>query len=866
MEVPTSESVPTGSSASAVASAEGDARVAAAYGGLLRRLFAWAFLPVSVPLTAGPQLRALAAQGTVVYVGRSSALVTFLYFQQLFLRLGAPVAEAIQGLGISVWRPWGRMVAGRASVRAPYHENVSKAVQEGRSAMVFLRGSGSLTGQMMLDVRDQFPALVAMQRGRDKPIFLVPQLLVWERRPRKLRRSFWDVLFGEVDAPGFFRSLFALLWNRHRAFVKFGEPINLKKVLEDFSALDDAQIARRVRGALHQHLARETRVITGPPIKSADRLIEETLRDRTLRSTLTEVARERGRADGSVEKEAEKDLREIAARFSPRAIDFMRWALDYVFNKIYDGILYEEKDIAQIAATASRTPIIVCPGHKSHIDYLILSYLFHISGLSTPHIAAGINLDFPPIGTLFRKSGAFFIRRSFKNDRVYGAVLKAYIRMLLRDGFTQEFFVEGSRSRTGKVLMPKFGMVAMEVEAWLDKVRPDVAFVPTSIAYERIIEGKSYAAELAGGEKKAEDLGQLLQARKVLTSRYGRIHIRFDKPILLTELAKQRGVELETCTEEQKRGLVRALGFRIIEGINRATALTPSALLCSALLATDRRGLTKPELIDRMDFLLRLVVESGGLLAFENQPGALEPSGDSPIHEALVAFEKDKSIVTHTTGGQSIYSSPDQSRVSLDFYKNSSIHFFVADALIATSLLSTESSSRTAVEWRTQELSRHFKQEFIYGGGGFGQLFAKRVARLVDLGLVTDGGGELRVTESGKDRVRFLADLVVNFVESYLAANEALSLLLKAPLERKELVKQAMDRIRASFFAGHVRRYESVSKVTLENAFDLFEEQGVLTRTGEKGKLRALGSAYASQTVIDARVAAMRSFLIPKAD
>jgi glycerol-3-phosphate O-acyltransferase len=866
MEAPSSESVPTGTrDPSELSAAEGDARVAAAYGGILRRLFAWAFLPVAVPPTAGPQLRSLAAQGTVVYVGRSAALVTFLYFQQLFVRLGAPIAEAIQGLGISVWHPWGRLVAGRLSVRAPHHEDVTGAVKAGRSAMVFLRGAGSITGQM-LEVRDQFPALVAAQRTLDRPIFLVPQLLVWERRPRKLRRSLLDVVFGEVDAPGFFRSLFALVWNRHRAFVKFGEPINLKKVIEDFSALDDRQIARRVRGALHQHLARETRVITGPPLKDSERLIQETLRDRTLRSTLAEVARERGRADGSVEKEAEKDLREIAARYSPRMIDFMRWGLDYVFNRIYDGILYDEAGIQQIASTSARTPIIVCPGHKSHIDYLILSYLFNISGLNTPHIAAGINLNFFPLGTMFRKSGAFFIRRSFRNDKVYGAVLKAYARKLLRDGFTQEFFVEGSRSRTGKVLMPKFGMLTMEVEAWVDNVRPDVAFVPTSIAYERIIEGKSYAAELAGAEKKAEDLGQLLQARKVLTSRYGRIHIRFDKPILLAELAASRGVDRANCTEEQKRGLVRALGFRIIEGINRVTALTPAALLSSALLATDRRGLGKDELIDRMDFLMKLVLDSGGLLAFENEPGALEPSGDSPIHEALVAFEKEKSILVLKTDGQSIFSVPEKQRVSLDYYKNSAIHFFVADALVATTLLSTESKARTAIEWRTQELSRHFKQEFIYGAGGFGRLFAGRIERFAKLGLVEEKDGEIHVTEAGLPRIRLLADLMVNFVESYVAANEALSSLLKSPMDRNALVVQTMGRIDAAYHTGRVRRFESKSKVPLENAFELFEEQGILVKTGEKGRQRALAPASASQAAIDGRVNAIRSFLIPKAD
>ncbi len=836
--------------------------LAGAYGGILRRIFRLAFLPVRVPPTAGERLRALGQQGTVVYVGRSAALITFLYFQQLFVRLGAPIAEAVQGLAVTLWAPWGRLIGGRAAVRAPYHDDVVRAVKANKGAMVFLRKPGSLAGQIR-DLKDAFPGLVAAQRELDRPIFLVPALLIWERRPGHIRKTLLDVLFGEVEAPGFFRSFFVLVWNRNRAFVKFGEPINLKQVVQDFAGADDAIIARKVRGSLNQHLARETRVVVGPPLKDPERHIEETLRDRSLRSTLSEVARERGLADGSVEREAEKDLREIAARYSPRMIDLMRWGLDIVFNRLYDGIYYREEDIQRIGASAARMPIVICPSHKSHTDYLVLSYVFHVSGLTVPHIAAGINLSFWPLGTIFRKSGAFFIRRSFRNDKVYSAVLKAYMRKLLRDGFTQEFFIEGGRSRTGKVLTPKFGMLGMDVEAWLDGVQPDVSFIPTSIAYERIVEAKSYAQELAGGEKKKEDLGQLLQARKVFSSRYGPIHLRFDEPISLAELARQRGVERTTCTEEQKRGLVRALGFRIIEGVNRVTALTPSALLCSALLAHDRRGLAAADLIDRMSFLLKLAVDSGGRLSFENTPGALDPLGNGPLHEAFVGFEKEKAIVVHRSGGEAIFSAPDQQRMTLDYHKNSAIHFFVADALFATALLTSASHDRATIESRTQALSRHFKQEFIYGAGGFAALFEKRIARFRALGLLRAEDGALVPLESGLPRIRLLADLLVNFVESYMIANEVLSLLLKGPLEKKDLVTQSMGRIRAAYLAGKLRRSESVSKVTLENAFELFEEQGILLKTGEKGKLRTLAPAVASQQAIDARVAELRGFLVP---
>lgn len=839
-------------------------RLAAAYGWLLRPLLGWAFGPVQVPPELGPRLHALAQRGTVVYVGRSAAFVTFLFFQHLALRLGAPVAQAVVGMGARLWQPWGRLVAGRWPARAPFGEDAGAAVRAGRSAFVFLRKPGSLVASVM-GLKDPFPALVAAQRLLARPILLVPQLLIWERRPPTMRRTLLDVLFGEPEAPGLWRSLLAFLTNRRRAFVKAGEPIDLQAVLAEHAGLEDEVVARKVRGALSQHLARETRVVTGPRLKTPERLIEETLRERSLRGTLAEVARERGRADGSVEREAEKDLREIAARYSGRTIEFMKWLLDIVFERIYDGVEVDAAGLERVRRVSAQMPIIMCPSHKSHIDYLVMSHVFYTEGLITPHIAAGINLDFWPVGTLFRKSGAFFIRRSFKGDKVYGAVLKAYIRKLLKDGFSQEFFVEGGRSRTGKVLLPKFGMLAMEVDAWVDGVRPDVAFVPSWIGYAQIIEAKSYAHELGGGEKKAEDLGALLRAPQVLTSRYGRVYIRFDEPLSLALVAKERAFDREHHTEEQKRALVRALGFRIVDGINRATALTPSGLLCTALLAHDQRGLAAPDLVDRMEFLLRLVRDAGGALSFTYEPGALDPLGQGPIHEARLALEREKQLVHHQGGGEHIFQVPDESRIALDYQKNTALHFFVPDALLATALLTTPGAARPEVQARTLALSRLLKQEFIYAPGTFQRLFERRVARFVELGILAETDGVLAATAAGAARLRLLADLLVNFVEGYASAAEALGLLLKGPMDAREFVRTAMDRTRAAFLAGRLRKFESRSKVMLESAMALFEEQGVLVRAGDRGRQRALAPAHAKAELVQARVAGIRTFLVGKA-
>lgn len=841
-------------------------RIERAYGGILQRAFRWAFQPVTYPAAASENLRALADRGPVVYVSRSAAFVTFVFFQHLFLRIGAPVAQAVVGLGSPVWAFWGRFLAGRRVVRAPLKDDVVRAVSNGENAMVFLRRPGSLVAQAVLSAKDPFPALVRAQRTLDRPIHLVPQILIWERRPPALRKSLFDALFGEPEAPGLFRSLISFLWNRRRAFVKFGEPVDLKAFLDRNPGATDEIIARKVRGVLHQHLARETRVVTGPPLKSSERLIRETLRDRGLRATLAELTRERGKADSALEREAEKDVREIAAQYSPRMIDFLGWLLGLVFERIYDGVDVDEAGVDRLKQVASRGPLVVCPSHKSHIDYLVMSFVFYRRGLVPPHIAAGINLSFWPLGPVFRRSGAFFIRRSFKGDRVYAAALKAYVRKLVKDGFSQEFFVEGQRSRTGKVLLPRYGMLAMEVDAWIDGVRPDITFCPTWIGYAQIIEGSAYARELAGGEKKKEDLGALLRAPTVLTSRYGRVYIRFDEPVSLEAIAKERGFDRDSHTDEDKRRLTRALGFRIVEGINRATALTPSGLLSTALLAHDRRGLTAPDLRDRLEFLARLAQDAGGTTTFQLTPEALDPLGTGPIREARAALEKAKSITVHETGGEHIFQVVPAERVAMDYPKNTALHFFVPDALLATALLTSKGRGRADLQARTLAVSRLFKHEFIYPAGGFAPLFDRRVARFEQLGLVRVEGGEVHPTPGGAPRLRLLADLVVNFVESYIVATDALSLLLTAPREQRELLKLTLERARASYLAGRIRKYESLSRVTFENALVHFEELGVLEKTGEKGRSLRLSEPNRSTEALAARLDEVRAFLVEKAE
>ena len=801
------------------------ARRPAQYGPFARWLLGRMFDPVPFPESELPKLRK-AAEATPVYVLRSSSLLNLLVFNWIFAKVGLPIARAATGLGYRIFAPFARWYLGGDQIRSANGgavDNVVEAVKRGEAAMVFLRAPRTLPSAVSR-LADPFPALVALQRSQpDKPIALVPLTFLWRKRPKKLGGSWRDFFLGDPEEPGAIRTLLYAR-NRRNAYIKVGETVLLSDIDAMQGGSEPARVARRVRGWLHQHLARETRVVTGPPLKPAARVIDETLRDLTLRRTLAEIAREKGRADDSVEREARKDLREIAARYNPIGVDILKIFLDFVFNRIYDGVDVDAQGMQRLVEASGKAPLILCPCHKSHIDYMILSIVCDDYGLQPPHIAAGDNLNFWPVGRLLRAGGAFFIRRSFKGDRIYSATMGAYVKRLLQDGFTQEFFIEGGRSRTGKLLPPKFGMLTLEVDAWLTGVRPDAYFAPISLSYEKIVEARSYQHELLGGEKQKEDAKALLGATSVLRSRYGRITIRIDEPISLAQVFRERGVDPKNHTAEEKKKLVQYLGLKIAAGINAAAPLAPIGLASAVLLSHDRRALAESELLDRADFLHAAALDCGAR-ADKESPRAV-------VMKAVDSLCADATLRRHEAGAERFYSVPEERRMVLDYHKNSILHFLVAPAILAAAVRSFRGQQAPLPELmrRAKDASRWLKYDFIYPPGkSFESTVEETFHLLFRWGLVEKAGTDaIMPVARGARMLALLADLLRPFGEAVWVTADALQLLLSGPLASKEWLRLALDRGRAAYLAGRVNRLEALTKPTLENALATFRDRGVV--------------------------------------
>jgi glycerol-3-phosphate O-acyltransferase len=815
--------LPAAPEKSALAASPG---AAASYGPFARWLLRRLFEPVAFPVEEVPKLQQ-AAQATPVYVLRSSSLLHLLYFNWTFAKLGLPIARAATGLGYRIFVPFARWYLGGPQIKAKERGEIAQvveAVRRGEAAMVFLRAPRTLPSAVST-LSDPFPALLELQRAQpQRPIALVPLTFLWRKRPKRLGGSLRDAIFGNPEEPGAIRTFLGYLSGRKNAYVKVGEPVLLTDVEAMNRDSEPERVARRVRGWLHQHLARETRVVTGPPLKPPARVIEETLRDLSLRRALAEIASEKGRDAGSVEEEARKDLREIAARYNPLIVDLLKRFLNFVFNRIYDGVDVDEAGMRRLVEASRKAPLILCPCHKSHIDYMILSMICDDYGLQPPHVAAGDNLNFWPVGRLLRAGGAFFIRRSFKGDRIYSATMGAYVKRLLQDGFTQEFFIEGGRSRTGKLLPPKFGMLTLEVDAWLTGVRPDAYFAPVSLSYEKIVEARSYQRELLGGEKQKEDAKALLGATRILRSRYGRITIRVDEPISVAQLFRERGVDPKACTPEEKKRLVQHLGLRIAAGINAAAPLSPIGLASAALLSHDRRALAESELLDRADFLHAAALDCGAHADRESPRPLVLKTVDS-----LCA---DGTLRRHEAGGERFYALPEERRMVLDYHKNSILHFLVAPAILSAALRSFRGQAAPLPELmrRAKDASRLLKYEFIYPPGkSFESTVDETFALLFRWGLVEKSKGDaVQPVARGLRMMALLAELLRPFGEAVWVTADALRLLLPGPMAAKEWTRLALDKGQAAYLAGRILRLEALSKPTLENALAMFRDRGVV--------------------------------------
>jgi glycerol-3-phosphate O-acyltransferase len=440
---------------------------------------------------------------------------------------------------------------------------------------------------------------------------LVPAAVYWSRAPRRERSFIRLLLSDDWVIASRLRRLFTILINGRRAVVQLGAPLSLRALNE--LAPDVNVAARRATRQLRGVLARQRTAHIGPDLSHRRTIVAEVLRTRAVRAAMAQLVNAKtGVTRHQALQQARDCVDEIAANYSHAFVAILARMFAWVWNRRYDGV--EVGHIDTLAKVAPDHELVYVPCHRSHTDYLLLSYAIFQHGYAVPHIAAGINLNIPVVGRFLRKGGAFFIRRSFRGNALYTAVVGKYLGAIMARGHSIEYFIEGGRSRTGRLLAPATGMLNMTVMSYLRQPRRPVAFVPVYFGYERIFEGRTYIGELSGRPKEKESVGGLIgSAGRFLRGRYGRVHVNFGEPILLDQRLDAHNPAWRTetqGTDERPRwvvAVVNELADDILRQINAAAVATPVNLLALALLATPRQAALEENLLQHISLLQLLM-------------------------------------------------------------------------------------------------------------------------------------------------------------------------------------------------------------------------------------------------------------------
>ena len=519
--------------------------------------------------------------------------------------------------------------------------------------------------------------LVEAAEREQRELLLIPVAIYWGRSPQK-ERSLFKLLFAENwEIAGRTRKFFATLIHGRNTLIRFSEPLPLSSITSE--QLGPAVAFRKVLRILRVHLRKRRVATVGPDLSHRRTLVNQVLVAPGVRRAIKAEGGDDPRAIEKAERKARDYVLEIAADVSPITIRMIERFLHWLWHRIYDGI--ELNHMEHLHDLAREKELIYVPCHRSHFDYLLLGYIMYKEGLHLPHVAAGVNLNIPIVGGILRRGGGFFLRRSFKGNRIYAAVFDSYLQQVLSRGYSIEYFVEGGRSRTGRLLSPKGGMLMMTIHSYIKEPKRPVVFVPFYFGYEKLIEGDSFIQELGGAAKSKESLFGLLRSINALRENFGKVYVNVGESIELDPMLDRleptwRDREYENEDRPQWVGdVVDELGAEIMQRINSAAAVTPISLLAFALLATPKQKIGAAELRRQLKLSIDL------LRRFRYSPLVTIP--DMTPDEIIEHGEKLDVISRSMHPMGEVIHMAEHTAVLMTYFRNNILHLLAVPASIA---------------------------------------------------------------------------------------------------------------------------------------------------------------------------------------
>ena len=802
-------------------------------------------------------LKGLAETGVVVYALKQKSQLTSLILRELANRQGIPKPAYSHGVNMLFWQPFNKalkvvlsFLSGlvlKRTVLNPYKAGyLKKIILEKKSVIIHLGGSEFIEDKHADDAVAQ---LLDAQKELDVPVLIVPVLVTYGRRRDKEEENLVNILFGQTDNTNSLQRVVTFLRYAKKAIVISAEPVNLASFTEEHRSLYPAEMIQRLRGELVDRIDEERTTMVGPVLKSRDELMGMVLRDKDLVRFMEDRAAGGKTSYPRLVRNARRYLREIAADYNEMLIEIWDKILTWLWNNIYDGVVVDQEGMVKIRNISKKMPFVIIPCHRSHIDYLLLSYVFYKHNIQLPFIAAGTNMSFFPMGPIFRRSGAFFLRRSFKGNPLYSEVFAKYLKVLLQEGLPLEFFIEGGRSRTGKMIMPKYGLLSMILQAYKEGACDDLALIPMYIGYDRVIEEKSYLRELGGVPKTTEKAIDMIKSSKVLRKRYGRVYVNIGEPLQVKSYLAAQEKTFEEMTLEERQSLYRKIGYEIVLEISKVSVVTPFALISAGLLSHDRRGMSQNDLMNVLnrfyDYLADRQVRLAATLANRRKA----------IRDALALF--DQAGLISRMGREEeedefeevVYSIDDDKRMNLEYYKNNILHYFLPVSFVATSILSNENDTiplnQILEDYRY--FKKLFRHEFIFDEDrddldAVNDVLSYLHTQGMILGEERKEQAWIEVKGRGRTHLKSFAGLLSSYIESYWVVVRGCAYLRKEPRRERDLMKKIQGLGEKMYRKGEIRRSEALSQSNFQSALRFLRESEVLimTETPDKSEKKPI--------------------------
>ncbi|PMO71798.1 glycerol-3-phosphate 1-O-acyltransferase PlsB [Vibrio splendidus] len=617
----------------------------------------------------------------------------------------------------------------------------------------------------------------------DLDVQVIPATVLWGRKPGKEnnQKPYLQAMNGLEKSK-------AVLLAGRDCLVRFSPVVSLRYMANSHGT--DNTIAHKLARVARIHFSRQKLAASGPNLPSRQALFDRLLKSEAIKKAIEDEAQAKNISIEKASKEAQDIMDEIAANFSYSLIKRGEKILGWLWNKLYQGLHISNASTVRKLAQDGHE-IVYVPCHRSHMDYLLLSYVLYHEGMVPPHIAAGINLNFFPAGPIFRHGGAFFIRRSFKGNKLYSTIFREYLAELFAKGYSVEYFSEGGRSRTGRLLQAKTGMLAMTIQAMLRGMNRPVTLVPVYIGYEHVMEVATYAKELRGKRKEKENASLVIRTLRKLRN-FGKGYVNFGEPIQLNQYLNEHAPEwtkdidpMGTSKPQWMNPVVNGLATKMMTHINDAAATNALTLCATALLASRQRALSRDSLVSQINCYLSLL---------KNVPYSDTFTVPKDSAEDLVkhAESLNKFLIESDSMGDIISLDRHQS-ILMTYYRNNIIHLFALPSLIAQMTIRQHGLTIDTIQENVAAIYPFLKKELFlsYDEDQLESVVANIIEELVGQGMLVVSDNQVTINQSNSQALMLLGRTISETLQRY---SIALNLLAENPdLDKSDLEQKSQD-------------------------------------------------------------------------